>query len=332
VNELAAKILAIHRRIRDAVVTACEAHPPEVLAAVADDEEESDTIFAVDEIAERVLVEAFAELANEVPLVLIGEGLPDGRLFLGGSEDAPSPLVVVVDPIDGTRGLMYQKRSAWILTGVVSTPSDEATLEEIDLAVQTEIPLIKQHLSDELMALRGEGIQARRYNRLTGELSPLVLQPSRATTIEHGFASVARFFAGAGDVLASIDDEIVAGAIGVASAGKANCFEDQYISAGGQLYELIAGHDRFVADLRPLLAPVYAERGLPPVIAAHPYDLCTLLAAREAGVIVVAPDGGPLRLELATERDVAWVGYANSALRRQIEPVLQEALRSRGLL
>ena len=239
---------------------------------------------------------------------------------------------MVIDPIDGTRGLMYQKRSAWILTGVVSTPNDEATLEDIELAVQTEIPLIKQHLSDELVALRGEGMSAWRHNRLTDDLSPLRLQPSRAATIEHGFASVARFFAGARDVLAAIDDEIVAGVIGVASAGKANCFEDQYISAGGQLYELIAGHDRFVADLRPLLDSVYAARGLPPVITAHPYDLCTLLAAREAGVVVVAPDGGPLRMALGTDQNVAWVGYANNALRRQIEPVLQQALQSRGLL
>jgi len=29
---------------------------------------------------------------------------------------------------------------------------------------------------------------------------------------------------------------------------------------------------------------------------------------------------------------VAWVGYANEALRRAIEPVLQAALRRRGLL
>ena len=330
-KELGARILAIHRRIRSAVVAACEAHPLEALAAIADDEDGGDTIFAVDQIAERVLVEGFAELAEEVPLVLVGEGLPDGRLFLGDSGHR-SPIVVVVDPIDGTRGLMYQKRSAWILTGVVSTPNDHATLEDIELAVQTEIPLIKQHLSDELTALRGEGMSAWRYNRLADDLAPLRLQPSRATTIEHGFASVARFFAGARDVLAAIDDEIVAAVIGVASTGKANCFEDQYISAGGQLYELIAGHDRFVADLRPLLDSVYAARGLPPVIAAHPYDLCTLLAAREAGVIVVAPDGGPLGVELATNKDVAWVGYANSALRRQIEPVLQEALQSRGLL
>lgn len=329
-RQLAEKIVAIQRRIRDEVVAACETQAVEALAAVADDELGGDTIFAVDVIGENVLVEAFSELADDVPLVLVGEGLPDGRLELGDADRPPA--VVVVDPIDGTRGLMYQKRSAWILTGVAPAGLDAPTLEDIELAVQTEIPLAKQHLSDELVALRGEGVAARRHDRIRGGTTPLRLRPSGATTIEHGFATVARFFPGARDVLAAIDEEIVAGAIGTAPAGKTNCFEDQYICAGGQLYELASGHDRFVADLRPLLGPVFAERGLPPVIAAHPYDLCTLLVAREAGAIVVAPDGGPLRAPLDADADVAWAGYANEEIRRQVEPLLLEALSSRGLL
>jgi hypothetical protein len=32
------------------------------------------------------------------------------------------------------------------------------------------------------------------------------------------------------------------------------------------------------------------------------------------------------------EADVAWVGYANPAIRAQVEPLLQAALRHRGLL
>ena len=35
--------------------------------------------------------------------------------------------------------------------------------------------------------------------------------------------------------------------------GKASCFEDQYLSSGGQIYELMAGHDRFVAEGVPLV-------------------------------------------------------------------------------
>jgi len=94
----------------------------------------------------------------------------------------------------------------------------------------------------------------------------------------------------------------------------------------------MAGHDRFVADLRALLEPVMAGRGLPLGICCHPYDLCTELIARELGVIVTDGTGGPLRAPLAVETDVAWAGYANARIRAQIEPLLQSALRKRGLL
>jgi hypothetical protein len=114
--------------------------------------------------------------------------------------------------------------------------------------------------------------------------------------------------------------------------GKAHCFEDQYICSAGQLYELMAGHDRFVADLRPLLEGVLARRGLALGICCHPYDLCTALIARELGVIVTDAAGRPLDAPLALEPDVAWVGYANAAIRAQIEPPLRAALERRGLL
>jgi hypothetical protein len=58
-----------------------------------------------------------------------------------------------VDPIDGTRGLMYQKRSGWILTGIAPYRGGAETLGDICLAVQTELPLVKQHLCAELAAI-----------------------------------------------------------------------------------------------------------------------------------------------------------------------------------
>jgi hypothetical protein len=143
---------------------------------------------------------------------------------------------------------------------------------------------------------------------------------------------VSRFFPGARDELAAIDEEIVRGALGPPREGKAQCFEDQYISSGGQLYELMSGHDRFVADLRPLLAPLSASRGFPLGICAHPYDLATELIARELGVIVTDERGRPLSCPLDLESNVTWIGYANEAIRRQIEPRLREALERRGLL
>jgi hypothetical protein len=114
--------------------------------------------------------------------------------------------------------------------------------------------------------------------------------------------------------------------------GKALCFEDQYTSSGGQLYELMCGHDRFTADLRPLMEETLRARGLALGICCHPYDLCTEMIAREAGVIVTDIGGRPLRARLSVEPDVAWAGYANARVRAQVEPLLRAALSRRGLL
>jgi hypothetical protein len=227
---------------------------------------------------------------------------------------------------------MYQKRSAWILTGVAPNRGPATGLPDIELAVQTEIPLVKQHLSDAVWVLHGQGVEGERFNRLTDETHPLYLRPSAATTIAHGFATVVRYFPGMREELAAIDESIVAGALGPVQAGQAHCFEDQYICTAGQLFEIMAGHDRFVADLRPLFEPILAQRGLALGLCAHPYDLCTELIARELGVIVTSPAGQPLRAPLDTTTAVAWVGYANPAIQAQMEPLLQAALQERGLL
>jgi hypothetical protein len=227
---------------------------------------------------------------------------------------------------------MYQKRSGWILTGIAPNLGNDTTLADIEFAIQTEIPLVKQHLSDMVWAFRGEGVNATRFNRLSGETAQLDLKPSSAISIAQGFAMISRFFPGARDILAEIDEEIVRSALGKPLAGKAQCFEDQYISTGGQLYELMAGHDRFVADIRPLMRSVLHERGLDLSICCHPYDLCTELIARELGLMITDAVGGPLSLPLTNEIDIAWVGYANQSIRDQIEPHLQSALRKRNFL
>ncbi|MDQ3812851.1 MAG: inositol monophosphatase [Armatimonadota bacterium] len=332
-HDLLAPIRELHELIRAAVVAACERAALDELSSVAQ-EEEGDTIYAVDRVSEELLIEFFErEVSPIAPLVLIAEGLHGGHVVLPrGATEEDAVWRIIVDPIDGTRGLMYQKRSAWILTGVAPNRGPQTNLQDIELAVQTEIPVVKQHLCDVAWAIRGEGVGAERFNRLSSERRPLHLHPSGAHSIAHGFAMLARFFPCAREVLAEIDDEIVRGALGPVQPGKAQCFEDQYISSGGQLYELMAGHDRFVADVRPLLERVLARRGLALGICCHPYDLCTELIARELGVIVTDASGGPLRAPLEVDADVAWVGYANAHIRAQIEPLLQAALRQRGLL
>jgi hypothetical protein len=205
-------------------------------------------------------------------------------------------------------------------------------LRDIELAVQTEIPLVKQHLSDVLWAQADGPVHAARYNRISDETTPIILRPSRATTIAHGFAQISRFFPGAREELAAIDEAVVRRVLGPPQVGKAQCFEDQYICTAGQLYELISGHDRYIADLRPLLDGWLAARGRALGICCHPYDLAAALIAERAGIILTDERGAALDAPFDVDANVGWIAYANEAIHAQIEPALMAELRQRGIL
>jgi fructose-1,6-bisphosphatase/inositol monophosphatase family enzyme len=326
IHALLTRILSIHAAIRDGVVRSCEQATTEQLSTIVA-EQAGDTIFAIDRISEEILLHHFETLGEEWSFVLIAEGLGvDGRrVFPVGTDPAQAELRIIIDPIDGTRGLMYQKRPAWILTGVAPNRGEETNLSNIELAVQTEIPLVKQHLSDTLWAIAGQGVQAERYNRLTHEHLPLHPRPSQAPTIAQGYGAITRFFPGKRALLAAIDDAIVEQALGPIQQGKVQSFEDQYIATGGQLYELIMGHDRWIADLRPL---IFTHPGL----CCHPYDLCTELIAREAGVLVTNERGQLLSSPLDVTTGIAWIGYANAHIYQQIAPALQAAITQNKLI
>jgi hypothetical protein len=316
----------LHNSIRSLVVSACEDRSTDELTTVSH-EGAGDVIYAIDRISETALIDSFTnEIAAHEPIVLIGEGLTNGRMTLpAGANENDARWRIIVDPIDGTRGLMYQKRPGWILTGVAPNLAEKTTLADIAVAVQTEIPLVKQHLCDQLWAVRGNGVGGIRHNRLTGDSRLLKIQPSRAPELRHGFATICRFFPGGRDVLAALDEELCHRIL-TRQRGEVGVFEDQYACTGGQLYGLAIGQDRFIADLRPLVQHFAEERGIAPGHCCHPYDLCTKLIAEEAGVIVTSPLGGPVAAPLDTESNVGWVGYANRRLQFLVEPVLQDLL------
>ncbi|MDX2052573.1 MAG: hypothetical protein SFV15_09300 [Polyangiaceae bacterium] len=334
ISEFLPVLSELHAAIRSAVVKACESQSIEAVSAIADDSDVADTIFAIDKVSEELLHAMLEPHAKRLGgILLIAEGLPEAGLRL--PHDQPEESLkwrVIVDPIDGTRGLMYQKRSAWVLTGVAPNRGKATTLLDIELAVQTEIPLVKQHLCDVFSAIRGQGVTATRLNRLTGVSVPLFVRPSKAHTIEQGYSALTRLFPGARDVLAAIDEDLVARVLGPAKASRAQCFEDQYASTAGQLHELLVGHDRFLADLRPLMDSVLASRGLPSAMYCHPYDICTSLIAEEGDVVVRAADGSQLDVPLDVTTPVAWAGYANATIQAQVEPALLQILRERQLI
>jgi fructose-1,6-bisphosphatase/inositol monophosphatase family enzyme len=323
-QQLLEQLQIIHGAIRDQVLRASEEMAAEQLSAIVA-EQAGDVVFAIDRISEEVLLKQFARLAERWSFVLIAEGLSeDGvAVFPRGIDPAQAELRIIIDPIDGTRGIMYQKRAAWILTGVAPNHGSQTGLHQIELAIQTEIPLVKQHLCDSLWAIKGQGAHGQRLNRLTGEVRELVPRPSQATTIAQGYGNIARFFPGGRAALAALDDAVVEALLGPVQQGRAQAFEDQYISTGGQLYELMMGHDRWLADLRPLV-PMLKQTGL----CCHPYDLCTELIAREAGVIVTNEHNQPLDAPLDVDSKLAWIGFANAALAQQIMPHLQRLMRT----
>ena len=334
IKQIADSIIKLHEIIRDKVVSACENTKEETLSKVAH-EGSGDTIYSIDRISEELIIEYFkSEIVNIAPVTLVAEGISEnGNVVLPegiGEEDAE--YIIIIDPIDGTREIMYQKRSAWILTGIAPNKGRNTNLQDIEFAIQTEIPTVKQYLSDIVFAYRGKGIEACRFNRLNGEYKALNLKPSSEQTIKHGFAMIARFFNGARDILAQIDEEIVSNILGKAQKDKAMCFEDQYLSTGGQIYELISGHYRFIADLRPLLSDILSERGFALGLCCHSYDICTELIAREAGIIITDETGDPVTSLLNVTDNVSWVGYANKDIKNLVEPHLTGALKKYHLL
>ena len=298
-------------------------------------EAESDTVYGLDAAADELVLEHLEAFARETGQAVrfLAEGIADrGLIIPAGASSADVVWRILIDPLDGTRELMVQKRPAWILTAVAREVPHGARLQDAVLAVQTEVPLKKQHLADQVWAVRGKGVTARRWSRLDGRSVSLDVRPTRSKTLSHGFAAISRFFPGARDELAALDDELMAAVLGPVEAGRARVFEDQYLSTGGQLYGLMSGQDRFLADLRPLMAPLLARRGEEAGISCHPYDLCTVLIAEELGVVVRHPSGRPLDLPMDCTTPVAWVGYANSAIRDLVEPHLIHILRRRGHL
>jgi hypothetical protein len=305
-------------------MTACESQSFDELCGEAMTAA-GDTVYAIDRIAEEAFLDGVhRQIAHAGPIVLICEGVNGGSIVLPeGACETDAEWRVIVDPIDGTRGLMFQKRPAWILTGAAPNRGPATTLADIEIAVQTELPLVKQHLCDTFWATKGDGIDATRTNRLTGECEHFDIQPSTETSLAHGYGTICSFFASGRDLLGRIADELSSHLLAGHQPGEARIFDDQYASTGGQIAGLIAGQDRFVADLRPLLLETLRERGDVLGHCCHPYDICTKLIAEEAGVEIRLPSGEPVDVPLDTQTNVTWVGYANPELRTIIEPVLQ---------
>ena len=283
-----------------------------------------DTIFGIDAEVEDVLIQHCQEWGKTQHFVLVAEGIDVDGLQFGQPGRGGPPFRLLVDPIDGTRGLMFDKRSAWCLMGAAPEKGKATRLGEVEVAVMTELPTTRQSTSDVLWAVTGKGAHAERHDIGTGAPRHLALVPSQAPTLRHGFATVCNFFQGGKELIARLEEAIFLRALGSWNPEKAEVYTDQYISSGGQLAEVMLGRDRFVLDVRPL---VHRKLGVKSSLACRPYDIVTMRIAQEAGCVVCDPYGEPLDAPLDTTTNVAFACYANKKLAAQLIPIVREEVK-----
>lgn len=289
----------------------------------------ADVIFRIDDEVEPIIdafLESHAETLGGVVLIAEGMGVDGKQVYPAGSKENDAALRFLVDPIDGTRGLMFDKRSAFFLAGIADNRPGDLRLSDIHTAVMVEIPTTRAFLQDELWAIRGQGAQAQTRNLVDHSVSPRVLQPSRAKELRGGFGQISRFFHPGKEVLAELEEELMLRLYPEVGDEAILTFEDQYASSGGQLYELLTGKDRWIADLRDGLFRRFRRAGQRIGHVCHPYDLSAHLIGQEAGIELTDRHGEPLDGPFDTLSPMDWIGYANRAIRDEIEPALQELI------
>lgn len=299
-ESLAAALAEVGRAVRDAVRSGVvggvghDGHGDDHLVVRT---EGGDDVFGVDARAEEALVSALAGLGDRWPGTAIVEG-HDDPISVG---DAGGPWRYIVDPVDGTRGLLAAKRSAWVLLGA---GRDARTLEDLEVGAAVEIPTRRAAVG--LVAHAAVGGPAHAVDddltALGAPSRPVELVP-RGGDLARRFVTVVRLAPGSHAPIGEWADRHLAGL---------EVYDDLVPCTGGYLMGLAAGNDVAVFDPRPLLVPGH--------LAAHPYDLASLVVTRAAGVVVEALPAGPLDVPLDCTTPVAWAGYADEEVARRLRP------------
>ncbi|MDY7102085.1 MAG: hypothetical protein S0880_12935 [Actinomycetota bacterium] len=288
-DDLARALVGIGRRVRDRV----RSGRSRLDAAVARTEG-GDDIFAIDVRADEVLLAALDELAAwPGELVMEGFGEP---LAVGGG----GPWRYLVDPLDGTRPLLADKRSAWVLLGAGRRAE---TLEDLEVAVAIEVPTSRADLARVVAVVDGRFVVCEDDDLRGGDARAAHLRPLDVDDPTHTFVTVVRFAPGHHERIGAWQDAHLDGLV---------TFDDLVPCTAGQMMGLATGADAAVFDPRPLLAPGS--------MAAHPYDAVAMHIARAAGAIVEALPSGPMDYPLDLTTPVAWAGYANAALAERLRP------------
>jgi fructose-1,6-bisphosphatase/inositol monophosphatase family enzyme len=290
-----------------------------------------DVTYGIDVPAEDAVSEWFEEVARSSSLSLLTEDAgwrhrgPDGqgrvRELDGFNHGGPR---ISVDPIDGTRMLMNDLRPAWSVIGLAGKGAGAPKLSEIQIGILSEIPDSRAAKYRRLVASRGKGCRFEERvladDRVVAERK---LDAGSDDRVDHGLFPFFRYMPDQRPEIAAIEAAFFARIAEKAGADVRACWDDQYVSNGGQLALLAMGTYRMIADLREWLA---RKRGRP-TLTGKPYDIAgAVICAEEAGCVVTSVDGSKLDITLDANTPVGFVGWANAATARRLSQHLSAAI------
>lgn len=290
-----------------------------------------DVTYGIDVPTEAVLDQWLAEVARKTPISLLTEDAGwrhrgpngEGRVVELAGFDHGGPRVVV-DPIDGTRNLMTDLRSAWSVVALCGPGASEPWMRDVVGGVLSEIPDSRGEEARVFRAARGGRIVLAHERASDGAwLTRGAWRADEDARADNGYFPFFRYLADMRPAIADIEARFFARLAEHEKSDVRTCYDDQYISNGGQLALLTLGTYRMIADLRQWLA---VRRGKP-TMTSKPYDIAgAVFVARAAGCVVTAVGGGELDFPLDTKTPVSFVGWANAATRARLEPHLNAVL------
>ena len=140
-------------------------------------EEPDDSIYGLDIVAKDVLLPLLTEHISALGgAALVAEGIVE-RVIKPQSRRKPE-YRLLIDPVDGTRCLMYGKRSAWALAALAPDKGAKTRLSDAVAAVMVELPTPRAALADSLWAVKGKGVWGESVDLRTGRRISFKPRPS----------------------------------------------------------------------------------------------------------------------------------------------------------
>lgn len=290
-----------------------------------------DATFGIDEAVEAELSDWFEERARLAPLSVLTEDAgwrhrgPNGA---EGSRDLPGfghggPRICV-DPVDGTRHLMLDHRSAWAVIALAGPGEGIPHQRDALAACMQELPDSRARVARRLSAVRGAGTELAERAVSSGEI--LRSHPLRADEddrLDHGYLPFFAFHPELREEVARLAFDFFKRLEKEEGAELAYCYDDQYICNAGQMALTVLGTYRMVVDPREFIA---SRRGMS-TQTTKPYDVAgAILCVEEAGARITSLAGTELDFPWDVETPLSFAAFANRATRDRALPHLLATL------